>query len=121
MSDPMMPRKKVNRLCVLLLALGLGSALAIFLLAEPVRPDPLLGDPRANKKYLRELRVIGGKANVLADEFQDWFAGLWHGRTLAGTVAVLTVGGTLAFRFVALLPPVPEPPGDKPAPPAPAP
>ena len=60
-----------------------------------------MGDPLANKKYLRELQVMGGKANVLAAEFQEWWADQWHGQNLARAVAVLTLGGTLAFRFVA--------------------
>jgi hypothetical protein len=41
---------------------------------------------------------------VLSAEFQDWFEGLWQGPALAGTVAVLTVGLTLGFRFVASFP-----------------
>ena len=54
-----------------------------------------------SKRYVHDMQVIGGKGNVLAAEFMDWFAGLWRGQSLAGTVAVLTVGVTLAFRFVA--------------------
>lgn len=84
--------------------IGFGSALVIYLTAQPVTVDPLLGDPLASKKYIRELRVIGGKGNVLAAEFTAWFTSLWYGPTLAGTVAVLTVIVTLAFRFVALRP-----------------
>lgn len=94
----------MNRITYGLLLLGLGSALAIYLTAAPEVIDPLLGDPLTNKKYLRELRVMGGQGNVLAAEFQDWFAGLWHGQALAGTVAVITVGLILGFRFVATHP-----------------
>ena len=92
---------KINRITVLLLAIGFGSALVIYLTAQPVLVDPLLGDPLTTKKYVRELQVIGGKGNVVAAEFMDWFAGLWHGEKLAGTMAVLTLGVTLVFRFVA--------------------
>lgn len=99
-----MTRRKTNQITLVLLLVGLGSALAIHLTAAPLSADPLLGDPLATKKYLRELRVIGGQGNVLAAEFQDWFAELWHGQSLAATVAVLTVGLTLAFRFVATHP-----------------
>jgi hypothetical protein len=99
-----MSPRKTNRITLLLLLLGLGSALIIFLTAAPVVVDPLLGDPMASKKYRRELRMIGGQGNVLSAEFQDWFAGLWQGRELAGTVAVLTVGVVLGFRFVATHP-----------------
>jgi hypothetical protein len=111
-----MSRKSINQISVLLLLLGFGTALILHLTARPVTCDPLLGDPLASKKYLRELRVIGGKANVLAAEFQDWFSGLWQGEQLARTVAVLTVGATLAFRFVAQHPGSAAAPGDGPAP-----
>jgi hypothetical protein len=95
---------KINRISVLLLAIGFASAIVIYLTAKPVFVDPLLGDPLTNKKYVHELRVMGGKSNVAAAEFMAWFEGLWQGQTLAGTVAVLTVVVTLAFRFVALRP-----------------
>ncbi|MCX6952680.1 MAG: hypothetical protein NTV51_11025 [Verrucomicrobia bacterium] len=96
--------RRIKRITILLLVLGFGSAIAIFLTARPVVVDPLIGDPMTSKRYVRELRVIGGKANVVAAEFMAWFAERWQGRNLAATVAVLTVVGTLAFRFVAFRP-----------------
>jgi hypothetical protein len=95
---------KINRITVLLLAVGFGSALAIYLTARPVVLNPLLGDPLTTKKFVHEMRVIGGKGNVLTAQFIDWFAGLWQGPNLAGTVVVLTVIVALAFRFVAARP-----------------
>ncbi len=101
----MLNRRQINTFSTLLVVLGFGSAVAIFLLAAPTpADDPLLNDPRAERKYRRELAIYGGKANVLSAEFMEWFNGLWHGRSLAGTVAVLTVVGTLAFRVMATLP-----------------
>ena len=99
-----MPRSRLNRISLLLLALGFGAALVIFLIAPPPSEDPLLGDPLNNKKYRRELQLIGGKANVLSAELQDWWAAQWEGRLLARSVAVLTVAGVLVFRFVATHP-----------------
>ena len=97
MSSP----RRTNRISVVLLLLGFGSALAIYFLTPPEPPvDPLLNDPRAERKYHRELAMYGGKANVVAAEFIEWFDGLWHGRTLAFTVPVLTVATTLGYRFV---------------------
>ncbi len=108
----------MNRITAVGLLLGLGSALLIYLTVAPAMVDPLLGDPFTNKKYLREMRVMGGQGNVLAAEFNDWFAGLWHGRALAGTLVVLTVGAVLVFRFVATHPGVPVAAKvDEPAPP----
>ncbi len=96
-----MGRKQIRDVAVMLLALGLGSALTIYFTAEPTPADPLGYDPMDTKKYLRELEVYGGQANVLSVEFREWFSGLWHGKTLAATVAVLTIFLTFAFWFVA--------------------
>ncbi len=47
--------------------------------------------PEDSKQYLRGLELYGGTANVLADELRRWFAGLWHGKSLAFTVACITI------------------------------
>ncbi len=48
-----------------------------------------------NKKYVHDLQVYGGNAAMLADRFNRWFFGLWHGTSLAYTVAVISL--LLAF------------------------
>jgi hypothetical protein len=53
------------------------------------------------KSYLHDLELYGGKANVLAAEFREWFTGLWMGRNLAFTIAALTFLAVLAIRYVA--------------------
>lgn len=45
-----------------------------------------------SKRYRHDLELFGGKAAVLADDFSRWFAGLWQGRRLAYTLAVLAIG-----------------------------
>ncbi len=44
-----------------------------------------------NKKYIHDLQVFGGNAAMLADRFTRWFNGLWHGTSLAYTVAVISL------------------------------
>jgi hypothetical protein len=44
-----------------------------------------------SKKYVHDLQLYGGQANVLADRFTRWFSGLWQGRSLAYTVACTAV------------------------------
>jgi hypothetical protein len=59
--------------------------------------------PEDSKQYLRQMEVYGGTANVLASEVREWFYGLWRGRTLAFTVAGLSLLLALIV-FVALTP-----------------
>jgi hypothetical protein len=80
-----------------ILAAGLGSALVISLTATPASPNPLGYEPEDSKQYLRQMEVYGGKSNVLASEFRQWFDSLWHGRRLAATVACLTFVFLLVF------------------------
>ncbi len=99
-----MDAKKINRISAWLLAVGLTAGLAIFVLAKPVRLDPLVGDPMASKRYVRELRVMGGNVNVMMVRLVNWVGDRWHGPQLGVTIAVLTVVGTMTFRFVAARP-----------------
>lgn len=92
---------RIRQLTTGLLALGLGSAAAIYLLAAQPGSNPLGYEPEDTKKYLRDLELYGGKVNVLATEFTKWWDGLWHGRNLASTVAWLTILLALAFWFTA--------------------
>ena len=92
-----------------ILALGFAAAVVIYLTAQPPPDNPLGYDPMDTKKYLHDLELYGGKANVIAAQFRDWFDSLWHGKQLAFTVIVLTVIGAGAFKFFATpLPPAPD-------------
>jgi len=62
-----------------------------------------------SKQYLRQMEVYGGTANVLASELREWFAGLWRGRSLAFTLAFLSLLAAAATRLV-LTPLPPQPP-----------
>ena len=97
-----MSPQKINRISLGLLAAGFTAALLIFAFAAPVETDAVSRDPLNEKRYRRQLRVIGGQANQLSADFIEWFGGLWSGPNLAGTVAVLTVVATGGFRFVAV-------------------
>jgi hypothetical protein len=89
--------------CAILLV-GFASAILIYFAA----PGNTSGyEPEDSKQYLRTMELYGGKANVLAADFRIWFSGLWHGKSLAFTVAVLAVLVALAYRVVAT--PLPQP------------
>jgi hypothetical protein len=86
-----------------ILIVGFASAIWIFLSATPPTDDPLGYDPMQSKKYLHDLELYGGKANVLAVQVVDWFDSLWHGRRLAFTVAcgAVLLAGVFWFAAVA--------------------
>jgi hypothetical protein len=104
-SGPTSKAVRLRRLAAAVLAVGFAASIAIYLTARPEAENPLGYDPMQTKTYLHDLELYGGKANVLAAEFREWFTGLWQGRNLAFTLAVITVLVALAIRFVAALPP----------------
>ena len=107
--------RRVRLITRAILAVGFAAAVAVYVLAS-ARPEDPLNEQLTSKKYLHDLEVYGGKANVLAAEFRDWFAGLWYGRNLAGTIAVLTVVAALVYRFFATPLPPPEEDAEEPRP-----
>lgn len=82
---------RIRQITAGILAAGLGAAAIVYLRAAPKGPNPLGYEPEDTKKYLRDLELYGGKANVLATEFMKTWDGLWRGRNLAFTLAALTL------------------------------
>jgi hypothetical protein len=115
--------KKRLTLCSIIVAVvGLCSALLIYLTAaEDMDGDEafefVMIDGKAypiplasNKMYQRELQRFGGKAAVLFDDFNRWFAALWRGKSLAVTVIWITAFISLGlFLLARQWPPDPEP------------
>jgi len=86
---------------VLVAVIGLSSALVIYLTAGEDSRDEgfqtVVVDGKtfriplaSTKMYQRDLQRFGGNSAVLADDLTRWFAGLWHGRTLAVTLTWIT-------------------------------
>ena len=114
-----MKRKIVNLqtglylISALILLVGLGSAAFIYQAAMndsgSASDYEVIGGfiyPNAgenSKKYVHDLELYGGKSAVLADDFMRWFAGLWHGKSLALTVVCITIFISLGFIAVANL------------------
>ncbi len=65
--------------------------------------------PEDSKRFMRDLELYGGKANIFAYELRSWFAGLWHGRSLAVILACLTILASYGCFYAANhLPPSPQ-------------
>jgi hypothetical protein len=83
-----------------ILMVGLTSAVAVFFTAVNPADNPL-GNPQEDSKiYRRTMEMVGGQANLVASDITDWVTGLWHGRTLAYTLAVLTLVAAYGFFFI---------------------
>jgi hypothetical protein len=91
--------RRLKYLTTAILVAGFGTAITVYLTARDRPGNPLGYEPLETKQYIHDLELYGGKANVLAAEFRNWFAGLWHGRQLAFTIAVITVLLVAAVRW----------------------
>jgi hypothetical protein len=99
---------------VVLVAGTIASAWAYRVAVADEMSDSLMAQARNTKDYQGQMEYIGGKANVLGSEISGWFAGLWHGRNLAYTLAVLTIIAALLCFYVAFALPDLPPFGDEP-------
>lgn len=101
---------RLHLIAAIILLVGLGSAVLIYLTAEN-DSESVLGyetgksayqiKPEDSKMYIHDLELYGGKANVLTNEFMRWFVALWHGKSLAFTVAIGTIFISLGVFFAA--------------------
>ena len=83
--------RRLRAIVVSILVIGFGSSVFIYLFAKPEPDNPLGYDPLHTKMYIHELQVYGGTWSVMAAEFEQWFAGLWYGKSLAYTIACITL------------------------------
>ncbi len=101
----------LNLISAVILVVGLGSAILIYRTAEDTEYGALGYEeghgtvypimPEDSKQYLRGLELYGGKANVIMDRVRRGFMGLWHGKTLAFTVACISFFISLGVFFAA--------------------
>ena len=92
-------QKHLYLITAIILLTGMCGAILIYLTAEN-DSDSVLGYENS-KRYIHDLELYGGKANVLANEFERWFVGLWHGKSLAFTVACITIFVSFGCFFAA--------------------
>ena len=105
-SSSLRVHRKAIAVCIILS--GLLGALAIYLSAGLASANPLGYEPEDSKRYLREMEVYGGSANMVASGIRGWFDSLWHGKHLAFTVLTLTL--LFSLFFLVATTPLPSPP-----------
>jgi hypothetical protein len=104
-------RESLILIGAIIMLLGLGSSILIYQSAKD-DSDGVLGyeiidgsaypiRPEDSRMYKRDLELYGGKAAVVVDDFSRWFVGLWHGKSLAFTVAGSSIFMSFVFFFAA--------------------
>jgi hypothetical protein len=93
--------RRYQLVATLIFIAGMGSAVLIYLTAGSSDDSSLVTDYENSKRFMHDLELYGGKANVIANNFMHWFDGLWHGQSLAFTVAFLTVVITIGYFLLA--------------------
>lgn len=83
-----------------MLIVGWGVAIAVYATAAPDEDNPLY-EFEQSKKYLLDVERVGGKTAVFSSEIRAWFSGLWHGQSLAFTIATLTTVIALGYLYAA--------------------
>jgi len=94
-------RARLQLGALVVLVLGLASALGMYLAADDAPASAALAEMHGSKPYVHQLERFGGKAAVMFDQFNRWFAGLWEGRQLGVTVAWITIVLAAAMFLVA--------------------
>jgi len=104
-------QKRLYLISAIILLVGLSGSIWIYLTAgndsesvlgyEIVGENAYLVTPENSRKYVHDLKLVGGNAAVFADEFSRWFIRLWHGKSLAFTVACIAIFISLGFFFAA--------------------
>jgi len=73
------------------LVVGFVAAALVYVFAADDGDADAAAEIANARMYQHNLEVIGGKFAVYLDEFNRWFASLWHGRPLAWTIGVLAI------------------------------
>jgi len=97
------PHESVRLWGLAVLVVGLLSAALIYVFAADDRDAEAAREMARGRMYEHNLEVMGGKLTVYLARFDDWFASLWQGRSLAVTVAVLAVAIALLCFWIAHL------------------
>ena len=83
-------RVRFQHLGVTALVVGLVAAALIYAFVDDAGPDAA-AEIASGRVYEYNIERIGGKSAVYAARFNQWLGSLWHGRTLAYTVAAIAV------------------------------
>ena len=75
--------------------IGLSVAGGIYFFAPERDENMAMYEMSGSKQYNRTLQQFGGKASVLFNDLQQWFAARWQGKQLGLTIGWISVGAAL--------------------------
>ena len=75
---------------ILILLIGWGTSVYIYIAADN-NINTSFADFENSKRFANSVERMGGKMAIVGYNLSKWFNGLWHGETLAYTVAIITV------------------------------
>ena len=85
----------LNRLGLLILLVGFGSAVFIWLAQDRLDRQEREGAAALaqedSRRYTHDVEQYYGETGLLVDKWRGWFEGLAHGKALAKTIAVLSL------------------------------
>jgi hypothetical protein len=93
-------RTRLNLFAFIILLIGLGSAIFIYLTFEDP-PDSVFLEYEQSKMYRHEMEAVGGKLNILTNDFMRWIDGLLHGKPLGFTVGFISLFISLGVFYIA--------------------
>ena len=82
---------------ILVLAIGLGVAAGVYFFTPETDENLAMVEIAASKQYNRTLQQFGGRASVVFDDLQRWFAARWQGKQLGVTIGWISVGAALVL------------------------
>jgi len=82
-------RKRLYAAAFSILLVGLTAGAVIYVMADD--GADAMEEIYGSKTYTRQLQRFGGKASVLFDDVNRWFASLWTGKALGVTIACLGI------------------------------
>jgi hypothetical protein len=99
-QKPITPLTRCYLVTAIILMIGFGTAIAIYLTADEI-PDNPFAEFEQSKRFAHEVQRMGGKMAIVANDASVWFGALWHGRQLAFTVACITLVIAVGYYVIA--------------------
>jgi hypothetical protein len=95
------------------LVAGLITAITVYQTAKPEEKLGIVGLDVPSKHDILQVERMNGKAGLAANDFLNWFYGLWQGRELGDTILFLSIAGFCGCLYLAHLK-TDYPPAEKP-------